>query len=70
VQDQDSIARRPAESVSAAESPPAASAADALADAVLERRRAEFKSSLPRLLTALFDPLPPAPARSISRQRW
>jgi hypothetical protein len=53
----------------AAEPPSAAPAPDALADAVIERRRAEFKRSLPRLLAALFDPPPPPPARSISRQR-
>ena len=59
VQDQDpaeSLPQAPAEAEPAAELRPAASAADALAEAVIERRRAGFKSSLPRLLAALYYP--------------
>ena len=37
---------------------PAPSAADALAEAAIELRRSDFRSSLPRLLAALFDPPP------------
>ena len=59
MQDQDPAeppSQAPLEPDDSAEPPPA-SAADTLADAVLERRRAEIKSPLP-LLTALFDPPP------------
>jgi hypothetical protein len=78
VQDQDPAepaSPTPSEPEADVEPPPAASAADALADAVLERRRADFKAALPPLLTALFDP-PSPPARSglrkvrTSKPRW
>ena len=54
----------PSEPEPSAEPLSAASAVDALADAVLEHRRSEFRSSLPRLLAVLFDP----PVRSGRRK--
>jgi hypothetical protein len=59
------LSQAPAEPEAVAEATPAASAAEALAEAVVEYRRAECKAALPRLLAVLYDPPSSALVRAI-----